>query len=76
MDYLFGQPVSDVLAMYAPNLWPTPRLLAFGGEGGVGDTTRMLWEHCSAVAKTLLCCPYHSSHKYKAQHYEGCYGES
>jgi len=72
MKYLLGRFRSVVLAMSPPKLWPTPSLLAFGGEGEAGETTLMLWEHCSAVAKTLVCQHHLSSYK---QHYEGYYGE-
>ena len=47
------------------------------GEGGnFGETALMLWEHCSAGAKTLVCYQHRSSYQYRAQHYEGCYGEN
>ena len=75
VEYPFGHFGSAVLALSPPNLLPTPSLLGFGG-GVVGETASMLWEHCSAVAKTLVCYQHPSSYNYKAQHYEGCYGQS
>ena len=47
------------------------------GWGGVaGEAASMLWERCSAVAKTLVRYQRPSSYNSKAQHYEGYYGES
>lgn len=63
------------LAMSPPSLLPSPSLLAFGGEGAVGETDLMLWEQCRAVAKTVVCPQHLPSCKYKVQHHEGCYGE-
>ena len=77
MEHPFGQLGSAVLAMSPHKLLPTPSLLAFGvgGVGGqFGEMALMLWEHCPGVAKTLVCYQHLSS--YKAEHYEGCYGES
>ena len=47
------------------------------GEGGnAGERALTLCEHCSAIAKTLVCYRHLSSYQYRAQHYEGCYGEN
>jgi len=73
MEYPFGQFGSAVLAMFPPKILPTPSLLAFVG-GNIGETSLMLCKYCSAVAKTLVYYQRLSSYKYKAQHYEGCYG--
>ena len=77
--YLIGQFGSAVLPMSYVLSQPlaTP---SFGGtvgnSWGVGfeETALMLCEHCLVIAKTLVCCQHCSS--YKAQPYEGCYGES
>lgn len=37
---------------------------------------RMLCQHCSAVATTLLCYAQLSSYQFKAQYYGGCQGEN
>jgi len=63
--------------MSPPKLLPTPSLLAFWSQGeNVGEIALMLREHCSAVAKTLVCCQHLASYQYKAQYYEGCCGEN
>ena len=41
----------------------------------VGETVLMLWEHCSALAKSSVCYQHCSNYKCKAQHREGCCGE-
>ena len=74
MEYPFGQFGSAVLDLSPPKILPTPSLLVRGGNAG--ETALMLWEHCSAVAKTLVCYQHLSSYQYRAQHYEGCYGEN
>jgi len=75
MEYPFSQLVSTVWAMSPSNLLPTPSLVAFGRGVGVGKTALVLCEYCSAVGKTLVCYQHLSSYKYKAQCYEGGYGE-
>jgi len=54
MKYPFGQFGSVLLATSPPSLLPTSSLLAFGRGVGV-ERALMLWEHCSAVAKTVEC---------------------
>jgi len=59
--------------MSPSSLLPTPSLLAFWQ--GSEETALLLCKHCSAMAKTLLCCQHHSSYKHKAQHCRSCYSQ-
>lgn len=72
MGYPFGQIESAVLVMSPPKILPTTSLLM---RGNVGDAALILWEHCSAVARTLVYYPHLSSYQYITQHCEGCCGE-
>ncbi|KAM6037449.1 LOW QUALITY PROTEIN: uncharacterized protein VSU04_016208 [Chlamydotis macqueenii] len=51
------------------NVWNAVNTYWPAGGGELGETASMLWEHCSAVAKTLVCYQRPSSYKYKAQHW-------
>ena len=61
--------------MSPPKILPRPSLPLRGGLN-IGETALMLCQHCSAVAKTLVCYQHLSSYQRRAQHYEGCYGEN
>lgn len=71
MEHPFGQFGPAVLAMSPLKILPTPSLLV--GEN-VGETALMLFEHCLALAKTLVCYQHLPSYQYKAE--QGGYGEN
>lgn len=49
--------------------FPSPTF--WWGGGNVGEAALMLWEHCSAAARTLVRHQHLYSYQCKAQHYEG-----
>lgn len=72
-EHCFGQFGSAVLAMNPPSLLPIPPPPWFlWARGDVGEAA-LMWEYCSAVAKTLMSYQHLSRHK--EQCYDRCYGE-
>lgn len=66
MGYFYGQ-WRSALSPY--NLLPTPTY-------SLWEKALMLYEHCSAKSKTLLCYQHDFSQKYKAQQHTGGWKEN